>query len=86
MTLATDLATRIHRIRYADLSPEAVRAAKVGILDLVGVTLAGCAEPTARIVAGVLTADSGEAAIFGTQRRASMLDAVAAMDRSSSAA
>jgi hypothetical protein len=60
MTLALELATRVHAIRYEGLPSEAVRAAKVGILDLVGVTLAGCAEPTARIVAGS-TAFEGDA-------------------------
>ena len=75
MTLAREIATRVLQMRYEDMPAETVAAAKVGILDLVGVTLAGCAEPTARIVAGVLTGDGGDSAIFGTPRRATMLDA-----------
>jgi len=75
MTLALDFATRVSGLRFDDLPPEAVRAAKVGILDLVGVTLAGSVEPTARIVAGVLPQTGGDSVVFGTTGRATMLDA-----------
>ena len=74
MTLALELATRSSRLAFADLPPEAVRAAKIGILDLVGVTLAGMVEPTTTILAGVLSS-GGDSVIFGTDRRASALDA-----------
>jgi 2-methylcitrate dehydratase PrpD len=75
MTLALELGDRVSRLRFDDLPPEAVRAAKVGILDLVGVTLAGSVEPTTRIVAGVLPQDGGDSTIFGATARAGMLDA-----------
>jgi 2-methylcitrate dehydratase PrpD len=75
MTFALELATRSSGLSFDDLPPEAVRAAKVGILDLVGVTLAGSVEPTARIVAGVLPGTGGDSVIFGTAQRAAMLDA-----------
>jgi 2-methylcitrate dehydratase PrpD len=74
MTFARDLAERSSRLRFEDLPPDAVGAAKVGILDLVGVTLAGSVEPTTRIVAGVVPQGS-ESTIFGSPRRAGMLDA-----------
>ena len=74
MTLALELATRSSRLGFEDLPPQAVRAAKVGILDLVGVTLAGMVEPTTRILAGVLASD-GDSVVFGTTRRTSALDA-----------
>ena len=49
----------------------------MAILDTVGVTLAGAAEPCAQIVERVLASrtDTGECLIFGTDRRAAPLDA-----------
>ena len=44
MTIAAELARRIGAIRSTDLPAEAVAWAKVGILDTVGVTLAGAGE------------------------------------------
>ena len=41
MPFALELARRINALHYEDLPPEAVHWAKVGILDTVGVTLAG---------------------------------------------
>jgi 2-methylcitrate dehydratase PrpD len=55
MTLALELAKRINGIRYEDLPPEAVHWSKIGILDLIGVTLAGAGEDTTRIPREVLT-------------------------------
>jgi 2-methylcitrate dehydratase PrpD len=83
-TIIDGIAERIGHIAYADLPSEAVRWAKTAILDTVGVTLAGAAEPCTQIVAGVLSigagaagtgAASGECLIFGTDRRAAPLDA-----------
>ena len=54
MTILEGIAERIGAIRYDGLPPEAVRWAKAAILDTVGVTLAGAAEPCAQIAAGVL--------------------------------
>ena len=77
MTLAQELAKRINALSYDGLPPEAVQAAKVGILDYVGVTLAGCREETALIPARVLThgATAGAALIFGSNTRLNALDA-----------
>src|SRR5262245_7861475 len=75
MTLAIELAKRIYALRYEDLPPEAVRWAKVGILDTVGVTLAGAREDTTRIVEGIAAHGAGPSLLFGGNRRAAALDA-----------
>lgn len=75
MSLALELARRINALHYATLPPPAVHWAKVGILDTVGVTLAGSTDPSATIVAGVLAAGGGRSLVFGTSRRVSALDA-----------
>lgn len=75
MSLALELARRINALDYATLPPQAVHWAKVGILDTVGVTLAGSTDPSATIVAGVLAAGGGRSLVFGTSRRSSALDA-----------
>lgn len=76
MGLALDIARRINQLRYSDLPPPAVHWAKVGILDYLGVTLAGSREPAARIALQALgTPATGTAAVFGMDRRAGALDA-----------
>ena len=76
MTLSLELAQRINALTYSDLPPEAVHWAKIGILDTVGVTLAGAREDTTRIVAGVtLTGAAGPSVVFGGQKRAAPLEA-----------
>jgi len=50
MTIIDGIAERIGATHYDGLPPEAVRWAKAAILDTVGVTLAGAAEPCAQIV------------------------------------
>jgi len=75
MTLALELARRINALRYEDLPPEAVHWAKVGILDTVGVTLAGARDEMTQIVGGVLASGTGTSLVFGTSRRVSALDA-----------
>jgi 2-methylcitrate dehydratase PrpD len=77
MTLLEAVAERIGAITYAGLPPEAVHWAKAAILDTVGVTLAGSAEPCAQIVERVLAPDAGAGAcpIFGSNRAANPLDA-----------
>jgi 2-methylcitrate dehydratase PrpD len=77
MTLALELAKRVNAVRYEELPAEAVHWAKVGVLDTVGVTLAGAREDTARIVENVLAtgAGSGTSLLFGGSRRVSALDA-----------
>src|SRR5687767_10847341 len=76
MILAQEFAKRINALRYEDLPPEAVHWAKIGILDTVGVTLAGAREDTTRIPAAIVTAgSSGPSLIFGGNRRVAALDA-----------
>ncbi len=75
MSLTNDLADRILAVRFADLPDQVVATAKVGILDTVGVTLAGAAEPCARIVAKIAGAGSGKALVFGTHEGAAPADA-----------
>jgi len=76
-TIIEGIAERIGHISYAGLPREAVHWAKAAILDTVGVTLAGAAEPCTQIVARVLGTGTGkdECLIFGSERRAAPLDA-----------
>ena len=74
MTVAEGIADRVHRLRFADLPDEAVHWARVGLIDTVGVTLAGAAEDCARI-AGRVVSSSGAALIFGGTRRVAPADA-----------
>lgn len=75
MPLALEIAKRIDELRYEDLPREAVHWAKVGILDTVGVTLAGHGEATAQIAARAVGSCSGSSLIFGETRRVPALDA-----------
>ena len=76
MTLALEIASRINALRYDGLPPEAVHWAKVGILDTVGVTLAGAREDCTRIVEGIAARGAGGSSlIFGSGRRTGALDA-----------
>jgi 2-methylcitrate dehydratase PrpD len=75
MTLAIELAKRINALRYEGLPGEAVHWAKVGILDTVGVTLAGAREDCTRIVEGVSGRGAGPSLIFGGSRRTAPLEA-----------
>jgi 2-methylcitrate dehydratase PrpD len=64
-TIINGIAERIGRITYADLPPEAVHWAKAAILDTVGVTLAGAAEPSTQIVARVLGSGAAGGSALG---------------------
>ncbi|HEX3862220.1 MAG TPA: MmgE/PrpD family protein [Stellaceae bacterium] len=76
MTILQGIAERIGAITYADLPAEAVHWATMAILDTVGVTLAGAAEPCAQITERVLAGSgAGDSLIFGGARRATPLDA-----------
>ncbi len=75
MPLALELAKRINALHYDDLPAAAVHWAKVGILDTVGVTLAGSTDPSARIVAQSIGASPGPSLVFGTADRVGALDA-----------
>src|SRR6266576_3107499 len=74
MTIATELARRIRAFTYDGLPDAALESAKTGILDTVGVTLAGSAEPCAQIMQRVCTA-TGPALVFGSAQRLSVTDA-----------
>ena len=74
MGLALELARRINELKYDTLPPEAVHWAKVGILDTVGVTLAGADDPSAALVADVLSS-GGPSLLVGTSKRVGPLDA-----------
>src|SRR6266446_1506503 len=74
MTIATELARRIRAFTYDGLPDAALEWAKTGILDTVGVTLAGSAEPCAQIMLRVCTA-TGPALVFGSAQRLSVTDA-----------
>ncbi len=75
MSIAIELGQRIAAVKYEDLPQEAVHWAKVGVLDTVGVTLAGCREATAQLAARALGAGAGPSHVLGTDRRVSALDA-----------
>jgi 2-methylcitrate dehydratase PrpD len=76
MTIATELATRIQGLSYDALPPEAVHWAKVGVLDTVGVTLAGAGEECTRLVERLFAGGSaGRSLLFGSARTTPPLDA-----------
>ena len=77
MGLARKLAGRITAMRYEDLPEEAIHWAKIGMLDTVGVALAGSREDTMGMVERVTGAGAGPGpcVIFGGDRRAGPLDA-----------
>jgi len=72
---ARDLADRSSALRWGDLPPEAVRWARVGLLDTLGVTLGGSREPAALIAAQALDLAPGPALLLGHGRRTGALDA-----------
>jgi len=75
MHLADELSRRSAALRFEDLPPQAVHSAKVGILDTIGVTVAGSLEPAARILGRVIAPAGGASLVFGTAERTSALDA-----------
>ena len=75
MAFALELAKLVNALRYEDLPAAAVHWAKVGILDTVGVTIAGASDPSARIVARAIGSATGPAHVFGAGERVGTLDA-----------
>jgi len=76
MSLALELSRRINSLTFNELPHEAIHWAKVGILDTVGVTLAGAREECTRIVDGIATRGAtGPSLIFGGNRRTAPLEA-----------
>lgn len=77
MALAHELAERIYRIRYEDLTPTVLEWTRAAFVDTIAVTLAGINTDTAQIplrVAGIAGA-GGPCLVFGTDKRTSALDA-----------
>jgi 2-methylcitrate dehydratase PrpD len=75
MTIATELAGRICDFTFDALPGEAVHWARVGILDTVGVTLAGAPEPCTVLTRRVASPASGHALLFGTAARTAPAEA-----------
>jgi 2-methylcitrate dehydratase PrpD len=77
MTIATTIAERICAMHYQDLPADAVHWAKVAIIDTFACALAGANEPATRIAEKVAAAygGAGPALLWGSNRRASALDA-----------
>ena len=69
------LGTRSAALTWADLPPSALHWAKVGIIDTLGVTLAGSREPAARLCANSLDLGEGPSLLLGSSRRTGALDA-----------
>ena len=69
------LGERVAALSWKDLPPEAVDWAKVGVLDMVGVTLAGSREEAPRLLASALDLGTGPSLLFGASRRVGVLDA-----------
>ena len=76
MSIARELARRIVAMRAEALPAEALAWSKVGLLDTIGVTLAGARDDAPRIVEEVMVGPAaGPSLIFGGTRRVGCLDA-----------
>ena len=76
MPLALELAERINALSFDGLPEEAIHWAKVGIVDYLGVTLAGSREEAPRLALQAFGVPApGPAVLFGMTRRVGALDA-----------
>ena len=77
MALARQLAERIVAMRADNLPPAALAWSTTGVMDTLGVTLAGVAEEAPMMLAQVfgVSGSGGEALVLGTASRTSCLDA-----------
>ncbi|AOB29665.1 hypothetical protein AKI39_01680 [Bordetella sp. H567] len=73
--LARELGNRIAALAYEDLPGDAIHWARVGLLDTIGVTLAGAHEEAPRLAAQALDTQDGPALVLGTRRHIGVLDA-----------
>lgn len=73
--LALAFGTRVAALRWDDLPSEALHWAKVGLLDTLGVTLAGSREKAPRLVERALDLSPGPSLLLGYRRRVGALDA-----------
>ena len=74
-TIVEILAARIAQSRYEQISGPALLQAKMGLLDTLGVGIAGSREPAAVIAGRVLSGCTGPATVWGTGRRLPPLEA-----------
>lgn len=75
MTLAEALSERIVGTRFEHLSPEALHYARMGLVDTIGVTLAGANEEAVRIAASIAGGEPGPSLLLGINRRTAPLEA-----------
>src|SRR5688500_5237812 len=75
MTIARELAHRICKTTFDALSAGAVRYAKIGLLDTLGVGVAGCSEDAAIIARRSTDCAAGPALVWGTRERTVPLEA-----------
>lgn len=75
MSIGNFFASKVTELDFNKIDLEVLHWAKVGILDTVGVTLAGANESCASILSEVLKGSSGPSVIFGTNQQCSALDA-----------
>lgn len=73
--VAEFFATKLSTLHFDEFDENIIHWAKVGILDTVGVTLAGSNQPCAEILSGVLEGSSGNSILFGKSTTCSALDA-----------
>lgn len=72
MGLTRELGEFVARLQYVDLPLAAVRVARLGFVDCVGVMIAGSVEPVAEIVARTVLdgCEKAESSLFFSERRA----------------
>jgi 2-methylcitrate dehydratase PrpD len=75
MGFARELGERVAALAYDDLPADAIHWARAGLLDTVGVTLAGAHEDAPRLAAQALDTQDGPALVLGTRRHVGVLDA-----------
>ncbi|MFB3055441.1 MAG: MmgE/PrpD family protein, partial [Alphaproteobacteria bacterium] len=79
--IAGELGEKVANLDWVVIDDQALHWAKAGILDIIGVTLAGASEDCARIAARAvangrpLGGDDGPALVLGFGRRTGVLDA-----------
>lgn len=74
-SVAAFFAEKVSELKFEDFLSDEVHWSKVGILDTIGVTLAGANEPCAQILSGVLDGSQGQSIVFGQAKTCSALDA-----------
>src|SRR5258706_7596349 len=75
MTIATELAAKITATTFDDLGPRALHYARMGLLDTLGVGIAGAQEDAAVIARKIAGTATGPGTVWGTERHAEILDA-----------